>query len=873
MMAQATYQLLQNLIVAYDIPLAGARGTKVQDDALGLLSNDTSGRTNQFEVKARLDGIVEKCRILNNDPLGDALQMRLDQLPRLSNQWTPEILSLLLTLCDRPVQNARVEDLAFLERESLAAPLTWQDIIEEDPLEDQTAIWRDVEFAAGSSDGDGDVESRQSERSADERNLEVSGTEASDVDLEDVIVSVDNDALEDISKAQAWRERAPDHVRKWGTENKDPIEMTELMAIRETIFMLLGLPTSVFERDGNGKFCMRHNVQFRHTSVESVTHLLGMFIELGSKLCIIRNWIKKDLDVPLEQSFQFALETRMNLFHSTLHAIQERTMDLSHTVIVSLLNVHNEVFASSRLLVQLHNILTDAIPTSNIERPFMILQSLYSQTFTNQKRGDDEGYEYVARIFFQCFQAYLKPIQAWMETGEAGTHDPIMFIEKSAEEIPPQSTWQDQHRLLHNADGTLIAPRFLHVAGKKIFNTGKSVDFLKKLGIDSPMQRTQGDVESLMTYETVCLTADPRNLSPFSDLFDAALVRWIASKHRSSSLLLRDQLESRCGLHKSLNALEHIYFYFNGALSNSIVYPLFERIDLGRIGFQVNKKRGKKQWNDVFIITELFHEAFAAVDCVELARLNIHPCPLKQASDINRRSMDILEKLSVSYILPWPVANVIRPQSMATYQHIFVFLTQIERARFLLQRNKLPANISSAFYAVRCNLLWFVNTLSSHLTTLVIAVNTAVMRHDIAFAEDVDAMIAVHQIYIAKLEDQCFLSKNHASLRQAVLSILDLAVLFSDLQPAPDAQEGGKGHSKFVSLSDEDEDEDEDDEIQPAKRPIIHSAIQTRERLLHIHETYSQLLSIVTAAVEGISKANGGQMWVILAGNLAFGGV
>ena len=857
-MAQVTHQLLHHLIKAYNLPVVGTRGARVAEHAVQLLSNDASGRTNQFEVKARLEGIVEKCRILNNDPLGDALEMRLDELSVVSNQWTPEILSLLLTLSDRPIHNARVEDLPSVKCDPPAELLTWKSIIEEDPLEDQTAIWRDVDFAADSSDEDKDVNSELLESSADEDSLEPSGTEETEVDLEALTMANEKNALEGVSNGQVWREQAPKGGKEWPSDEKDAFEVTELTAVREVIFMLLGLPTSIFHHTCDSEFPMIRNVQLRHTSQEPVTHLLNMFLELGQKLSTIRRWLKQDISIPLEQSFQFALETQMKIFHSILHAIEGTTMDISCTIIISLLDVFNKVRVSSRLLLQLHDILVEIMPLGELQRPFRILQSLYSQTCINQKVGDDEGYECMAQVLFQCFRIYLKPIQAWMETGEADMRNPVIFIEKSKEEVKPHSLWQYQYRLLFSADGALKAPQFLHMAGTRILNTGKSVNFLKKLGVDIPMQKIEGDSVPFMSYEDVCLIEDPHNLSPFPDLFDTALARWIAGKHRSSSVLLREQLESRCGLQKVLNALEHLYFYSNGALSGKVVHTLFERIECG-----------KQHWNDAFITTALFHEAFAMVDCIDLDRLSVRQCVSKHASNSKGRSMGILENFYVSYILPWPVANIIRPESMTIYQRIFVLLTQTERARFLLQRNKLPIKTSNIFYAVHTNLLWFVNTLLSHLTTLVIAVNNATMHHNISFAEDVDAMIAVHQAYIAKLEDQCFLTKSRASLRQAILSILDLAVLFSDLQPTLSAQEVKNHHSKSASSS-----EGEDDDGRPSTdKPIVQSRDQPEERLAQLYEMYRQLLTIVTATVESFSKADGDPTWAILAGNLAFGGV
>ena len=860
-MAQATHTLLQELIKAHDILSTGVDGARVKENALSLLSDTSSGRTNQFEVKARLEGLVEKCRILNNDPLGNALQTRLDKLPTVSNNWTPEVLSLLLSLSDRPVRKTRLEDLTLSQPEKPSAPLTWEEIIKEDPLEDQTAIWRDIDFTADGSDENADVRSALSESSFDENGLQGYWTENSELDLEALVVAVNKNALEVVSDAHNWREDAPNRGEDELHEKKDVFEVTELVAIREVIFMLLGLPTSIFEEDRNGNCRTKRNVRLCNVSEESVADLLDSFQGLGQKLCRLRHWIKAETDVPLEQSFRFALEARLKLFHSTLDALQMRILDNSHATVASLLAVYNEVHDSSRLIVQLHDILMALVPVEAALRPFELLQSLYSHTCTNQKDSDDEGYEYMARIFFQCFRTYLKPILAWMETGETSEQSRIMLIEKSNEEVSPHSLWQDQYRLVYNGDGVLKAPRFLHVAAKKIFNTGKSVHFLKKLGFNEPARIIQPNIEPLITYEAVCLMADPRNLSPFSELFHTALARWIASKHHSSSSHLRDRLESQCGLRGALSALEYIYFYYNGALSSNAVFPLFERIE-----------RAKRPLNDAFTTTELFNKAFASVDCIDLDRLSVRSTTSVHASNSKQRSMSILKSLSVSYLLPWPVANIIRPKSMPAYQRIFILLTQVLRAKYLLQRFKLLVNASSHSYAVHVNLLWFVNTLLSHLTTLVIAVNTAQMRRDLSNAEDVDAMIAVHEAYIAKLEDQCFLTKQHISLYQAVISILDLAVLFSDMQDTQ-AQHTSTGRVPEKRRSESVSSSDEEDEATKETTPVIHPGNQRPGKLVQIYDTYIQLLTIATAAVEGASKADGSSVWEILAGNLAFGTV
>ena len=533
-------------------------------------------------------------------------------------------------------------------------------------------------------------------------------------------------------------------------------------------------------------------------------------------------------------------------------------LDHADKTVLSLLSLYDNVRSASRLIIQLHDIFEALVHVEEARRPFEILQSLYDQSCARQAEGDDEGYGYMARIFFQCFQTYLKHMQAWMETGDIGPRS-MMFIARISHEVSLPALWQDQYRVLCNADGTLKAPRFLHVAARRILNTGKSVDFLKKLGLERSLQVSESRSEPLISFETVCLTSDPRNLSPFNELFDVALEAWIASKYRSASSNLRVQLESRCGLRRALTALEYIYFYRNGSLSGSIMCPLFERIE-----------RSKKVWNDALIATELFHEGLASIESIDLNRLSACPSQSASLSTSKQRSMDILGSLTVSYVLPWPVANIIQPQSMSTYQCIFVLLTQISRAKYLLERFKLVPNAPNIFYAVHTSLLWFVNILWTHVTTLVIDSNTAQMRRDLSKADDVDAMIAVHAAYIATMEDQCFLTKQYASLHQAVISILDLTVLFSDAQTTI-GKRVTNTEVQDMDLRESSSSSDEEDDATRKAGSVGKSESQSKERLTQIHNTYIQLLSIVTATVEGISKTTGGSTWEMLAGNLAFG--
>ena len=881
-----TSLLVDRLIKALIKNPSEADVERCKRSALSTLANSHSSRINQFEITARLVGLEEKWRILNNDPLADALHLRRAELCILSNRWSPEVLSLLLQLSDRPVDHSNIVDLAPLKLELLPAPLTWADILAEDPLDDRDGIWKNVDFTASNSDDDERTESLHSDESVTLPESSVSG-QAVEARIETLIEPATIISLREIQNARFWNLRDVDKfnlICKENEERSPKRNLTELQAGRDVVFLLLGLPTSIFSQDDKGQITVFKADFLEHASQESLTGLLQRFVVIANKLLNIRQWVRKDEKIPLEQTFQAALASRLEIVDRALSAIQIKILSRDVKSGPSLLELYDETSNMSRLLLQVHDILLELDLNSKLERPFRILESLFDKTCVNQGIGDAEGYEYMANLFFDCFQTYLKPIRLWMEKGQLTGRDGVIFIKQDDENVDLNSVWSNQHHLIEDSNSGLYAPKFLHVAAKKIFNTGKSVDFLRRLGCEHHGLRRDPAKEVAMTYQSVCLSSDLGLFSPFAELFDMALEKWIASKHQASLSELRGQLESRCGLHSSLDALEYIYFA-KGALNINVNSRIFEKID-----------RGNNRWNDAFIMTGLFQSAFNSIPCIDIDRLEICASPATQQELSGaRRSMNVLEDIRVSYTLSWPVANVIRTDSIELYQRVFVFLTQLQRAKYLLQRQKIAKSVQTTekkpllqLYNLRHRLLWLTNTMLTYITDMVLSVATADMRIAMDRAEDVDGMIAVHQAYITKVEDQCLLLKKHKSIRQAIISLLDLTILFSDVQASStrkiSSDSGGtftdtKANQKHAANSKEDrvakaasDDEDSDSEYDDSRpRPLLHSEPTDVGRLQQMLDTFRNLHSFVTAAVRGISKADSAPSWEMLANNLAMG--
>lgn len=839
-------------------------------------------RTDQFEVRDQLRGLEEKFRVLNNDELADVLETRLVELTGSSNRWTPEVLSLLLHLSDKPVEKTNIYDLAATEPELQAPLLKWSDVLADDLLDDPDGIWDSIDYAADSSGDDEGLALEQSTTPdlTPDSSIQVEDVQA-DLDRNIQTVPADNTILNETINAQFWRNKAaldPLDESYSGQDGCQPpkVIITEAQMIREVIFMLHGLPTSIFTSSKDRKLEHSSRYAIRQVSQSSIEHLLSAFTTIGNRLSNIRSWTQRDEKVPVQQTFQAGLVSRMRDVNAALSAIEARILKPVEPMTISLLDLCNEISHITRFIQTISEVVGGLESIPNEQMPFKILEGLFERTCTCQSVGNTEGYEFMAQLFFECFETYLKPLRTWMETGELNKHDQVMFIAKNEEDASLDSIWQKQYFLRYDQDGSLYAPNFLHVAAMKIFTTGKSINFLKELGLEMKQNPSVFQLD----YTTVCRKEDEDMLSPFSELLDKALDNWIASMHHSVSSILRNGLESQCGLSRSLDALEYIYFHRNGALSDVATSTIFDRID-----------RGNRTWNDGSILTERFRYVFGPLTCIDAGRLTIQSTASSYKDmKTRKRSMKTFGTLRATYTLPWPIANILRPSSIATYQRIFTFLLQTHRAKHLLQCQPYHSTIGSSWnhkstystvtYSLRYRLLVFTNTLLTYLTEIVLSVSTAEMRAHMVRAEDVDAMIAVHHSYIKRLEEQCLISKRLAPIHQAIISLLDLAVLFTDTHAAyinPNhnppqlptrCMQRHQGNTSDEDSSSSSSRSDTDTDNDPATRTSTPSY---EDQLRHMHDTFSKLHAFVTAGLRGVGRAGGEPCWEVLGEMLGVG--
>ncbi|OCK79745.1 hypothetical protein K432DRAFT_299180 [Lepidopterella palustris CBS 459.81] len=836
-------------------------------------------RTNQFDVRAKLDGLDEKFRVLNRDDLADALLIRLKELDKISNKWTPESLCLLLQLSDRPVEVSNASDLELLKPLESPPPLTWAEIIADDPL-DEEGIWENIDYAAESSEDEKSYRGRDKAAAANVTPPSRLDEEEVPIHAETYVVPVGNNSIAEIEKAQFWRQQSD--MTESLPDPTHAVEVTELQAIRESLFMLAGLPTSLFVKDEHGgEFRSIQNFSLGHAITGTTNHLFSGLGSIGYKIYRTRQWTSKKPQTTLSQTFQAVVMKRISEFDRYLALLQQRYFAPEPAVPVSLLEIHNQVRQAAIPLLHLAALVDDvSIPLD--ENPFLHLETLFERTILAQMTGEDNVFQYLAKIFFDCLQTYLKPIRKWMESGELGGNEETFFVFMNDKSSETSSLWHDQFALRRNKSGVLYAPKVLHPVALKIFNTGKSIVFLKQLGIhrEKPLSNQS---EPRLDFEAVCGTSSTSLLAPFSELFDSAFEKWISSKYNLASQVLREQLFSECGLWRILNAFNHIYLAADGSLFQDFADAMFERLD--RLG---------AGWNDRFLLTELAHGTFGAVlGASDAEKIVIRTSSPKQPG----RTVKNLTVVFMDYMIPWSIMNIIQRSSIPIYQQAFSFLLQVYRAKYLLQNvdwktNSTPGDhdLTQLSYKLRYRLIWFTDILRSYLAETVFAPSRTEMAALLANANDIDAMAEIHSNYINKLQDQCLLSKNLSPIHSAILSLLDLGILFSDVHAQKSRNSEGlktgnmqspqknqeaqrkrfRNHRRSVVPVPESSSEDDDDgDDYDADAESFTSHEETfRESLARIQEQFDRLLPFVTIGLRSIGRASGEACWDTLAERL-----
>ncbi|KAK1237649.1 hypothetical protein MKX07_006777 [Trichoderma sp. CBMAI-0711] len=842
----------------------------IYDATLQKIKSQAYLRVNQFEIQHTLDGLEERFRVNNRDDLADAFRDSLDRLEEHESKWHPEILALLLELSDQPTFKTKLSDLdAVRQREERQAQVfSWEDVAREDGWDEDELLWQTIDYSRDSDnddDDDDDDEPAQDELD-DETLLDVPLIYAYDIDhslhkegrtaTDCIIQPEDTELLKELQSTQKWRTEVPqkDDI---GTVQK--IAISETHIVREILFMLQGLKTSLFN-DTTG--LPEPNYYMQHVSWETYKAVIHGIAESGWRILLLRRFVSHPQAIPHLQAFQDCIAKRLRDFDIKLSEIEARFAAPSDEVMFTLLSVQGEIAPWLQPLLVLSNIIAQIQETSSSDT-FRYLELLYDETTLAQLRGEMSTYEFLARIFLDCFQVYIRPIRHWMDEGRISSENEIFFILESPNKVPMSNIWQDRFKLRQTAEGTLHAPKFLKPSAQRIYNAGKNIVVLRLLG-KYELGSSSLVEEPSLAFEHVC--PQGLGLATFPDLFGAAFNRWIQSKYRKTSTTLKDALFELCELSSSLDALQALFLMSDGHAAASFTDQLFDKLE------NLNPV-----WYDRFALVGTAQDAFMQLVDVSRLSVSVHVQGTRMTVTDARGSIRAaLPHLRVDYRLSWPVQIVVSEESMEKYRAIFTLLLQLRRAIHVLHKPKILDNYMTdmevwderaLFYTARGKLLWFCTTVQSYLATLVLEPNERAMRRELMMAEDVDSMISVHAAYLEQMIEQACLGSKMAPIHERMLDMLDLAIHLELAREGKAAWDGTEPSHMFRK-------EDESDEGEGREEGLTSEDYM--EWLEEINADFEEHLGFVCLELKSAARASSDAQsakWDILADMLQAGDV
>lgn len=828
------------------------------------------GRTNQFEVIERLNGLEEKFQILNRDDLSDALRSRRADVRshEIGSRFLPDILDLLLRLSVDPANIKRSDRLINVkEMPSELPPLRWIDIEENDPINHNDPIWQNPEYSDLSSDEDVFVISSTATSPQSAKKLE---GEADEVPSEHVDEVFEEQSLPELVDLSIYKDV--------GAGGKDAISsLTELQATKECLFMLQGLPTKLYSGD-NTTYAADTRYHLRNVNQEVFWETLRSFALIGKRMEFVRGWLTEVRTTQYTRALRQSIEGCVCKFDADIGEIQLRLLqpsDHAHVGLLPCLEAATRYFKDVQVVWEYLEICQ-----AKRSDPISHLEVLFDLICSEQAAERMVEASRLLEVFMPALKVYLKPLIHWMNYGELHENLEGFFVTSTGQQKDVKSLWEGWF-VLEESHGAKRAPRFLEQFLQTIFALGKTTLFLRRL--DDQHGDVALEVSSLVRLEDILQALDSGYLS-FAEIFAEAFGSTIKPALSQASTLLYQKLDQQCGLWKMLDVFECIYFANRGPITDNIETTLFRRLD-----------KCHTSWSDRFLLLDLFENAFADMPEFEIDRLVIHSSHTSSRSiESRRKSVKVLGDLSVNYSLPWPIANIISQTCFSSYRRISLLLMQIRRLRYCLERRalfhvmnaRLDSDIAeqSASRALYQKLLLFGNILYSHLTALVIDSSTLSMKTRMRQASTVDEMTKVHTSYIMDLEKACLTSKRLAPIRDTIVSILDLGIRFADVVTTPaghkpsdddDARSFRSAASRPRLRRQQRDDEDsEDDEEETSSGDEGYSTFialdepTSTEEFRRMSREFDRHLTFIIAGLKSLGRVDGEESWDILAGRL-----
>ncbi|KIY72852.1 hypothetical protein CYLTODRAFT_417629 [Cylindrobasidium torrendii FP15055 ss-10] len=583
-------------------------------------------------------------------------------------------------------------------------------------------------------------------------------------------------------------------------------------AVREILFALQGRKNVVFHWQDDAFRVTVTTPRLLHLSLASQMSIFNSLAEKCTSLQDLRHFVSRVFNAPNSsksrtrtlEAFADAVDQEIGLLDTWCGKMEEDIIRAGAGIsgasrVVSLLsleiqlrNVFEESFVVLRRVVQaVFGDLTHPLRMSPAATTAALLDELFHAIQQNLERGETKTAGVLMRVFVRSSEPLWGMVGQWLKdgmgVGDADDLEDEFFIESNGlgagmfgVGLLDADYWSEGYTLrLEDDDGRSKGlPAFFRPVAESVLASGKAIGLLKALSIPMPTDFIgwkKSSLAQLVSHATKEVDEAGGLFSVSVDTLSGLIHDELAPYCQRTARALSSALLDECNFWPTLHAIENLYLMRKGDSLSHFCDSLFVKIDSG------------KSWTDFHFLNTTFRDAVVA-GLRPGAQGWIQPSLVRLSYRGRKpnRSVRSFDGMAMDYAVPFPLVYIFTPRTIQMYGEIFVFMVQIRRAKGILDRilmrgDRRRMDEMKTFYAVRSRLSWFINGLLDFITTYAIETRVLEFHQALRNASSLDEIIQLHEIQVDSLYERCLLKDDASPIHRSILSILDMALSFSDI--------------------------------------------------------------------------------------------
>ncbi|XP_011931039.1 PREDICTED: gamma-tubulin complex component 5 isoform X6 [Cercocebus atys] len=645
----------------------------------------------------------------------------------------------------------------------------------------------------------------------------------------------------------------------------DRVLVTETQVIRETLWLLSGVKKLFIFQLIDGKVTVRNNIIVTHLTHSCLRSVLEQIAAYGQVVFRLQQFIdevmghssesmlpgsgsvpKKSTEAPFRtyQAFMWALYKYFISFKEELAEIEKCIINNDATITLAI--VVDKLAPRLAQLKVLHKVFSTGVAevppdTRNVVRASHLLNTLYKAIleYDNVGEASEQTVSLLFSLWVETVRPYLQTVDEWIVHGHLwdGAREFIIQRNKNVP-VNHRDFWyatytlysvsektENEEKMSDNASAssgsdqgpssrqhTMVS--FLKPVLKQIIMAGKSMQLLKNLQCaeSTTCQAGARDAERKSLY-TLFLESVQSRLRHGEDSTPQVLTEQQATKE---NLMKMQSIAER---HLELDDVHDPLLAINFARMYLEQSDFHEKFAGGDVCVDRSSESVTCQTFELTLRSCLYpHIDKQYLDCcgnlMQTLKKDYSLSISFENVDTAKKKLPvhILDGLTLSYKVPWPVDIVISLECQKIYNQVFLLLLQIKWAKYSLDVLLFGELVSTAekprlqeglvreqdtvaqfgpqkepvrqqihrMFLLRVKLMHFVNSLHNYIMTRILHSTGLEFQHQVEEAKDLDQLIKIHYRYLSTIHDRCLLREKVSFVKEAIMKVLNLALMFAD---------------------------------------------------------------------------------------------